>query len=317
MKPNASRHSLTAVATMSPDLPLHQLYAAEWRRVTASKPAPARLRRIRSLDFGAFRERVMSGNPAVIGRLVDAVYSGDILILRDAFPAEVLKRLRNSVHAYGSANPKVEGRIVDDCPNYRYRADSAGRENGGYGSLYNVYNFFRWNEDPLGLFEMAAEPYRLMKTVSGFPTDQFEDNRPADGTVDKIEILHYPHGGGGIDMHADPDNNVKLTMGINLSEAEIDYSSGGFVVIDADGSKRRIEHDVLLGSIVSFYPTLNHGVDAVDPAREFAWDDIAGRWFMGITSVHSHMVEDRDVTVPVDGYDTIHEQKRRVVEAAA
>lgn len=296
---------------MAFDHPAHELFAAEWRRVMARGPAPTRLNHIRTVDFEIFREQIMSGNPAVVGRVVDAVYAGDILILRNAFPADRIRRLRAEAYEYARSHGPVEGAIIDGCPNLRYRAETSQSDGGGYGSIYNVYNFFRWNEDPLGIFDLVAEPYRLMKTVGGFPPTQFEDHLPSDGVVDKIEFLHYPRGGGGIDMHSDPANNVKLTMGMNLTEAGEDYRSGGFVTIDADGAARNIERDALLGSIISFFPTVNHGVDAIDPGEKLDWESGAGRWFLGITSVHSHLVENRDRSLPVDGYATIHEQKRR------
>ncbi len=286
------------------------LFEAEWRQITAESEAPTRLRQAKVVEFGEFRDRVQSGDPNFVAELVDSIYSGDAYILRDALPADELKRLREGVFRYGLGRTRSEQPIADDCPNLNYRVATNARENGGYGFTSNVYNFFRWNGDEFGIFDMIAELYRISKFISGLSPDAYENNRPSDGTVDKVEILHYPSGVGGIDIHSDPVNNVRLVLGVNLTEPGVDYQQGGFVMVDADGDCRSIEELAPLGSVVAFFPSIYHGVLVIDPLEHEDWDSPKGRWFMGISSVDSHMVEGRDKTMPDHGFATVQEQKQ-------
>ena len=287
-----------------------------WQRLEAEGPGATRMRRLRVEDFAWLQRLIASADAAALEALIADVYAGDVFVWRDAFDSERLGQVPARVWAFGRGQPAAYRRIADDCPDFHYRADTDLDETSGYSSKYNTFNFFRWNGDALGLFALGEPAYRAQKLLSGLSVESYRDHRPADGIVDKLEVLHYPRGVGGIDMHGDPAASVKITMGVNLTQPGTDYRRGGFVAMDGEGRVLALEAEAPLGAIVSFYPPVWHGVDVVDPQGPASWDDPGGRWFMGLTSVQSHMVENRAFTVPGRGHPTLASQKAAALAAA-
>ena len=54
-----------------------------------------------------------------------------------------------------------------------------------------------------------------------------------------------------------------------------------------------------VGDMVCCYPTVVHGVDAVDPQEPLDWNSSKGRWFLGLYSNDSNHVKKRSTTVPL------------------
>jgi hypothetical protein len=290
---------------------IYRDFAAAWAEALSSGPSALRLREIHRLDYQSFKEQLHRADAGFIRSLVNSIYSGDLYIFLDAYKPEILRELRQRTFEYGHTTPSSTHKMVDGCPDNHSRRDWHNEEKGGYSSTYYLFHFFRWNDDPLGVFESFKELYQIMKLVSGLPPDSFEKNIPSDGTIDRIEISHYPRGVGGIGFHTDPIGNIRFMCTVTLTELGSDYKLGGFAVVDQQDQVRPVEPLAPLGSIVGFLPSICHGVEVIDPDQNPNWESKAGRWYVGLSCVDSEAVQNRAFTRPVAGLPTLREQIAR------
>jgi hypothetical protein len=283
-------------------------FANAWTDAISSGSSALRLREVRRLDYQSFKEQLRNADEDFIRSLVDSIYAGDVYVLLDAYNPEILTNLRQRVFEYAHTRPSSVHKMIDGCPDNHSRRDWQTEDQGGYSSTYHLFHFFRWNDDPLGVFELFKELYQIMKVVSGLSPNSFEKNIPSDGTIDRIEISHYPSGVGGIGFHTDPIGNIRFMCTVTLTEFGRDYKLGGFAVADRENKIHPIEPLAPLGSIVGFLPSICHGVEVIDPDHSADWESIAGRWYVGLSSVDSETVQNRAITRPVQGLPTLREQ---------
>jgi hypothetical protein len=290
---------------------ISERFAAAWTEVLASGPSAMRLHEIQRLDYQSFKEQLCGADAGFLRNLVQSINQGDLYVFLNAYDPQVLKGLRQSAYEYARATPPSDLKMVDGCPNTHSLRDWHSEDKGGYSSTSHLFHFFRWNNDPLGVFGLFDELYQIMKLVSGLPTDSFRENIPSDGTIDRIEVAHYPQGVGGIGFHTDPIGNIRFMCTVTLTELGTDYRLGGFAVVDQQDHVRQVEPLAPLGSIVGFLPSICHGVEVIDPDQDADWDGNTGRWFVGLSCVDSEVVPNRAFTRPVMGLPTLREQVTR------
>jgi hypothetical protein len=115
--------------------------------------------------------------------------------------------------------------------------------------------------------EMIKVRNKLMQVDEAFGSDPEKD-----GFWNACRIHHYPRGGGFMTVHRDeyfPDkleekNKPFYQMLVLLSRKNIDFMSGGGVLIDSQGQKVDIEIEAGFGSMVLYDGRTPHGVEDVD-----------------------------------------------------
>jgi hypothetical protein len=277
---------------------LNNLFREKWKALEAEGPPPRRLREVKTIGFEQFRSDVLGQDPAFVDFVTQSIYSGDSWILSNVFPPETLVNLKQRAYEYGQAVEQGYHRILDGCPDNHNAVDQPSGPPGGYVAIDHSYYFFRWNNDPLGLFDLVKTLWTTIKFLGGYEFDQYEKNIPSDGVIDRIQIHHYPRGAGKITTHSDPFNNQKVIAGAMLTEPGKDYKAGGFYILDKANQKSLFEDQISLGSVVIAHPALLHGVETIDPGLESDWSSIAGRWYMSVFSIDSHCVANRTTALP-------------------
>ena len=128
---------------------------------------------------------------------------------------------------------------------------------GGYHSLEHSYYFFGWNDDDLGIFNLVDKYWSAVKVLSGNKATDFRKNRPKDGVVDRISVIHYPEGSGYISVHCDPDKTQKTLLGCPLTTMGKDYPFGkqGFTVFD-NGISSKLNKGFPISSSTIKFPTI-------------------------------------------------------------
>lgn len=295
----------------------HELFRSAWQTVLASETPAKALGEVRRVDYRAFAAQVQAADHAFVDALTRSICAGDVYIFLNAFEPAALKALKDAAYDWASRQDTQEPPLLDGVGDYRSRRDWHSEDKGGYSSTYDMLHFFRWNGDPLGVFRLFDEQYRLLRVINGYPPDAIRDNRPTDGIVDRVELSHYPRGIGGIAFHSDPVAAIKFQFTATLTEFGKDFRRGGFAVGDRDGRIAAIEPLAPIGSMFGFIPSVCHGVEVIDPDQPADWDGPTGRWYAAIASVTSAVVPKRAHTVPVSGFPTLREQIRRVQEAGA
>jgi hypothetical protein len=286
-----------------------ELFTEAWNNAQ-SKTAPARFATgVNTIPYADLTTAIERQDRQFIHDFVRSFYSGEIYIFTNAFDPADLVKLKNDAYAWGKVQQSREPKIVEKVPDYRSRRDWHAEDNGpGYSSTYDMYHFFRWNDDPIGAFALFDPKYRILRTISGFAPDDIRENAPQDGTVDRAELSHYPPGVGGIGFHGDPIEASRFFFTLNLNRFGVDYKAGGFAVGTGDGRTLAIDPLLDVGSLTGFLPTVCHGVEIIDPHLPATWDEMAGRWYGAVSMIRTHAVKNRDFTRPVEGYPTLREQ---------
>lgn len=69
--------------------------------------------------------------------------------------------------------------------------------------------------------------------------------------------------------------------------------------MDHNMEKVDLETQLDIGDMLCIYPTLVHGVSAVDAHKPLDWTSIEGRWFLGLYSNDSNHINKRNTLSPL------------------
>ena len=109
--------------------------------------------------------------------------------------------------------------------------------------------------------------YQLSQLIGGFSTDEFINCTPKDEFVTRFQLMHYPQGGGHIQIHQHPCDAFMVTTINILSEKGVDYSVGGVYFYNSEGNKVHLDDELGFGDVVVSYAGLIHGVDHIDSEK--------------------------------------------------
>ena len=248
-----------------------------------------------------------------ISEFVHSFHGGEVYIFTNAFNPKALTDFKSRAIEWGKKQESREPRIVEKVEDYRSRRDWHSEDHGpGYSSTYDMMHFFRWNDDPIGGYELFDSQYRIQRIISGYEIDSMDSNSPDNDVIDRVEVSHYPTGVGGIAWHSDPIQATRFALTVNLNRFGLDYEVGGFAVGTGDGNVLPIDPMIEAGSLVGFLPSVCHGVEIIDPHLSADWSAQSGRWYVAISMITTHRSNDRNFTRPVEGYPTLRQQINQV-----
>jgi hypothetical protein len=251
------------------------------------------MRGVIEISYAEFAARVTEGDAGTVQRMAEALYAGDVFVLKGAFSVDYCRATVRAVYEFGMRRPPDFQKMLDGCPDFHRVIDQQVTNSYSVTAMRHGYYFFRWNGDPLGLFGPITERWRIFKTFSGLPPDMYEANLPSDGVVDRLIFYRYPKGGGRLKTHVDPTNNHRIVMGGLLSARGVEFNTGGIYFLTSGDVVVEIEDHLEVGDFMLAYPTVQHGVSPVDMTEPVDWATIQGRWFMGLSSVDSVHVANR------------------------
>lgn len=264
-----------------------------WQRLESSAPQPRHMRNLRVVPSHEILQGIREGHNDFVEDFTSSMYAGDFFLLKGAFEREFLQDVARRVFAFGLSQPSSFHKMFDGTPDFHRIIDDGSTADYSLRALRHGFYFYRFNEDPAGVYRDFSSVWRTVKSISGLEPTAFESNVPHDGTIDRIVVYLYPFGGGNLKAHIDPTNNHKTTTGVMMSTRGVDYDTGGFYCVGPDRKPVDLEPSVEAGDIFIFYPTVEHGVIPVDPHKAVDWANPAGRWFLGVSSVDSDHVAQR------------------------
>jgi hypothetical protein len=108
------------------------------------------------------------------------------------------------------------------------------------------------------------------------------NNVPSDGYIARVNIHHYPKGGGYQAEHIDPVGpHAHIQTLIVASEFGKDFHSGGlYARQNATAEKFYVDALTSPGDLVVLSPGIYHGVGEVDPDHPYQWKSNDGRWMV-------------------------------------
>ena len=226
------------------------------------------------IPFSEFRNRVLAHDNEIYQELFD----GKVFILRSTHSEEQMVKLKKIIHEFGQSTPECFYKIQGDCPNFHV----TNQDNPLYKVLMSIhsYHFFSWNDSPINIFGDVSEALEVYETLCEYDPREILRNTCDDDVVARIQIHHYPTGGGHTQMHIDPTTFVKVAWITMMTKRGVDYENGGLYVLDISGNKfyPELSLDLNIGDTVVLYPQMIHGVDAIDAGHTSEWASDNGRW---------------------------------------
>jgi hypothetical protein len=269
--------------------------------IVCDETLPRYMRNVKEYSFTEFKDIVIENNEEKCKEIVESLYSGDIYILRNAYTEEFVEELKDKLFKWGNSTPSEFYKTKEGVPNFHRIVDESVNQNYAMKPLWHIYYLFPWNKDNLdGVYKEVTKRWGILKMLSGYDYDEFTNNTPKDGIIDRIHLYHYPSGGGYVETHSDPYKINRTIMTTKLSTRGVDYETGGIYFYKSDKEKVEIEDEINKGDIYFCFPTLIHGVSPVDEGKKVDWTSKKGRWLLGPWSIHSDEMKERHTCYGVD-----------------
>jgi hypothetical protein len=276
----------------------NNIYKQLWDKYEDLGNPPVFYRNIIEIDFTEFKDKVYSNNKKFANELVNSLLNGDVFLLKRAFPKDYLIGLKEKTVQCWKNKSSEFFKIHEGCPNF-YRNITENLSNKyAFKQVKQTQYFFPWNEDINSLYFETYKRWRVLKYLSGYYQDAWEQNTPKDGVVDRIQIVKYPPETGKLELHQDPYLYQKFFISVYITKKGIDYEGGGMYFIDQNKEKLLFEDKVEIGDMSFGFGTIYHGVDVSKIAPNTKKDDASGRWFMGLYSTVSDYVINRHTGNP-------------------
>ena len=274
-------------------------WARAWADAEANIPRPTRLRLVRSMGWRDFCAQVDRAEDYFVQTVVGSLHRGDILILKGAFTAEFMHELKAKTVAWTRSRPASFHKMLEGSPDFHRIIDlETGKKYSFSGCKHSAY-FYRWNDDPLGIWPAITERWRVIKTVMGLHQTAYENFTPKDGVVDRIQVVRYPPAIGYLEPHSDPYLHQRLFLSGFMGKRGVDYRGGGFYALDGNDTVIEVETQIEVGDVAIGCATVVHGVAPCDRDRVPDWNADDGRWFLSMYSNASDEVPQRHTGNPV------------------
>ncbi|OUX36488.1 MAG: hypothetical protein CBE33_05715 [Candidatus Pelagibacter sp. TMED273] len=280
----------------------NNIFKILWDKFENKNRLPKYINKINIIDYNEFEKKIYSDSEVYAESIIKSLLSGDIILLKNTFNKEYLHNVKKIFKKKFEKSESSFHKIIEGCPNY-FR-NITPKLSGKY-SFYQVkktYYLFPWNKDneiEVGdFYEQIYKRWRLLKYLSGFYKNAWEENTPKDGIVDRFQVAMYPSGSGEQELHQDPYLFQKFFISIYLSKKNFDYADGGIYLIDKHKNKIDLENYIDIGDMSFGFGTIFHGVNKVQQLNNSSVK--SERWWIGLYSTVSDYVKNRHTGKPVD-----------------
>ena len=238
-----------------------------WEEIESVKTKPNYCSGIIKENFKDFCERFRKEES--LKNTINEIFDGKVFLIKSCYNKEFINKLKNSFNDFILSKPSNFHKMIEGCPDFHRIIDENVSNLYAVSAIKHSAYFFNWNGDPYNLFPEIYDKWRLLKFLGGRHYNEFENNTPRDGVVDRIQILKYPSG-GEMDLHCDPDHNQRLFISVYMSKREKngDYQEGGFYLLDDQKETIDLENHVDQGDLGFGYATLMHGVKKIDQSKK-------------------------------------------------
>jgi len=237
--------------------------------------------------------------------LIKELISGKVLIVKEAYKNKEVSEIKQKIINFWKKNPSTYHKMIEGCPDFHRVITPEVAKQYAVGAVRHTTYFFPWNNDPCGINEKVYEKWRICKYVAGLDYQEYENNTPKDGSIDRIQVVCYPPKYGGVENHTDTNSNSPLAISCYLSKRGEDFSTGGFYCLNFENKVLDIEPEIDSGDISLYCPTIIHGVEAIDSSKKlntYDWNSGIGRWWMGLFTNDSNLKSNRKTSQSLETY---------------
>lgn len=238
----------------------------------------ARIRRVKvsTIDKAAFLSLVYSRTEEFLERINEP----EAFAVKGFFEPDAILGFRDYVFRRGQESEPSWHPLFDGCPDYHRLHDN-------YPEAYvkakmHAFYFHSWYDRNARIFAFFAEVFRMKNFLGGYADDAFMNNVPSDGFIARVNVHHYPRGGGYQAEHIDPvGKHAQIQTLVIGGRFGVDYQKGGvFARPSLDHSRTYLDPHVGPGDMLVLSPGIPHGVDVIDPGQDYAWQSNSGRWMI-------------------------------------
>jgi len=244
----------------------------------SSQEKPIYYKSIKYISVPEFKEIVINKRDFFVSELV----KGYVYIVKNMIKKDFIISIRAKVHEFGLKTESSWNDTEEGAPNFHQIDNELNFFK--IKKRAHVYNFFPWNDDTLGIFKIFGEVLELYRIINNNKPITDENNEEIE-IVNRLQIHHYPSGGGYMGFHTDPDMYLKTICIIYMSEFGKDYYSGGLTLYKDDVNKLHVDPMVDVGDMVLAYPTIRHGCASIDESKILNWESTEGRWLFLLNSL--------------------------------
>lgn len=264
-----------------------------WSSLLENNSTPKFFRSLKSLDFKILTDLIDDEREEELKEIINNMFKGDIYQFTGAIKDELIQDLFSEAANLAKNSISRQTLCEQGVKNFFYLQKDDQTIKGGYKSIDRSYYFFPWNKTQKKIFEKINPIWSYIKILGGQNKNQFNENLPLDGIINRVHVIQYIKGGGTISPHNDPYDYQKIQIGCVLNNYGSDYSSGGFSVFNKEKEKVLLEPEIKKGSLVCFFPSLIHTVEPVDLHEDIDYETNKGRWYLSLTSVGSAHLKNR------------------------
>jgi hypothetical protein len=213
-------------------------------------------------------------------KFLDRIKDHEIFIVKKILDPSFCISLRNESFTWGQESESSWHPFFDNCPDYHRLHDN-------YPNAHvqqKFHAFYRHNYQCKNnlIFHEMKDLFILKNRLAGFEDNEFFNNVPSNGIVPRINVHHYPIGGGYQAEHIDPSGPfAQIQTLIAASKFGSDYKTGGvYARKNKTENKLYIDHLTDIGDMMVLSPSIPHGVSPIDSNEKYSPHLNNGRWII-------------------------------------
>jgi len=223
-----------------------------------------------------FIDLVYSGT----GEFMERINAPEAFVVKAFYNSLRVQELRDAAFQTGLTSDASWHPLHDDCPDYHRLHDNYPKAH--VKQKMHAFYYHGWRPHNKYKFDFFSDVFSIKNFLAGFPEKEFLSNIPSEGFIARVNIHHYPKGGGYQTEHVDPvGKHAQIQTLVAASEFGKDYSKGGVFARSAPGAEKGyVDPYMKPGDMLVMSPGIHHGVDPVDPDLPYEWRTNDGRWMI-------------------------------------
>jgi len=265
------------------------IYKDIWKRQLKEKNMPTHYTGLTKIDFKIFKDSINNDDLEFANKIINDLVAGKVVLIKSAFSKSFVEFIKKEIKIFWKNNPDTFHKMLEGCKDFRRIITPEISKNYSVGAVKHSTYLFPWNHDPCNINKDIFNRWGYVKKLCGFKFNEFLNNTPKDGIVDRIQIAVYPPGFGELETHTDPSHITPVAISGYLSSIKNgDFKTGGFYGVDHNNKIINLESEIDVGDMGFFCATVKHGITAIDKessienSHNHDWHKGLGRWFMGL-----------------------------------
>lgn len=211
----------------------------------------------------------------------------EAFVVKEFYPKEDILNFRNQAFQDGLNSEPSWHPCYDGCPDFHRIHDNYPKAH--VKSIMHAFYRHGYYEHNNHIFDYFSEIFDVKNFLAGSEKGSYIKNIPSELYIARVNIHHYPKGGGYQMPHIDPVSKfAKIQTIIQASSYGEDYNYGGLYVCEEKGGKKHfIDPHTSVGDLMVLSPNAIHGVEPVDEECSIDWQKNTGRWMVMPIIIHS------------------------------